>query len=151
MKAIVKEIQVGGCYLAESLEDACAQYGYYRPDRTKIIFVIELPSGEIKQITIRDEDNETVAYGNFEGLPSFLDYAKEVSDEREDERNLELVKYHKDFPEYKNPALGIIFHVDGKPLCRERVRQILKKYTEKPSEPQQSLLRRFFNRLVRRG
>ena len=50
--------------------------------RAKINFTIELPDGKIRNITIRDEDNETVAYGSFEGLPSFLDYAKEVQDEQ---------------------------------------------------------------------
>ena len=82
MKAIVKEIQVGGGSICHSLEDACREYvlmvrnvdGY----RAKICFVIQLPNGETKQITIRDEDSETVAYGNFEGLPGMLDYAKEV-------------------------------------------------------------------------
>ena len=85
MKAVVKSIQIGGGLNVVNLEDACQKYidmisnsgeqGY----RAKIIFLIKLPNGEEKQITIRDEDNETVAYGNFEGLPSFLDYAKEVT------------------------------------------------------------------------
>ena len=78
MKAIVKEIQVGGVWDAESLEDACLKYITLKPNRSKIIFVIQLPNKEIKQITIRDEDAETVAYGDFKGLPSFLDYSKEV-------------------------------------------------------------------------
>lgn len=85
-KAVVKEIQVGGYKCVHSLEVACKSYcdmvekeeGY----RAKLIFVIKLPNGEIKQITIRDEDNQTVAYGDFEGLPGFLDYAKEVCKER---------------------------------------------------------------------
>lgn len=84
MKAIIKSIQVGGLYEASSLEEACKKYvgmitsareeGY----RAKIIFLIHLPNGEEKQLTIRDEDNQTVAYGNFVGLPTMLDYAKEV-------------------------------------------------------------------------
>jgi len=82
MKAVVKEIQVGGGRTYKSLEEACREYvdmistnsGYY----AKINFTIKLPNGQIKSITIRDEDNETVAYGDFDGLPNFLDYSKEV-------------------------------------------------------------------------
>jgi len=87
-KAIVKDIQVGGGICVISLEEACKEFirmvsrssdsGY----RAKINFTIKLPSGTIKAITIRDEDGETVAYGDFEGLPSMLDYAKEVLRER---------------------------------------------------------------------
>jgi len=60
-KAIVKEIQIGGYEFAHSLELACGKYldMIYsgRPYRSKMIFVIELPNGETKQITIRDEDD----------------------------------------------------------------------------------------------
>ena len=79
--AIVKEIQVGGLDVCNNLEKACS----YLLDqiavgnsRVKLNFTVKLPSGEIKSITIRDEDNETVAYGDFEGLPSMLDYAREM-------------------------------------------------------------------------
>uniref|UniRef100_A0A6H1ZF01 Uncharacterized protein n=1 Tax=viral metagenome TaxID=1070528 RepID=A0A6H1ZF01_9ZZZZ len=82
MKAIVKEIQVGGDIILTNLEDACEEYCgmLFRQDapKTKIHFTIEMPDGSIKGITIRDTDGETVAYGDFEGLPSFLDYAKVV-------------------------------------------------------------------------
>lgn len=78
MKAIVKQIQVGGICEAKSLEEACEKYTQPTIMRSKIYFLIKLPNGEEKSITIRDEDDETVAYGDFEGLPSFLDYAKEV-------------------------------------------------------------------------
>jgi len=88
MKAIVKEIQVGGYEDCPNLEEACKFFtemmevaGAKFVPRTKIIFVIQLPNGETKQITIRDEDYETVAYGDFEGLPSILDYAKELAQE----------------------------------------------------------------------
>lgn len=77
MKAIVKEIQVGGYKTFTSLEEACHEFVKGQP-RPKMNFAIQLPNREIKYITIRDEDNETVAYGNFEGLPSMLDYAKEI-------------------------------------------------------------------------
>ena len=86
-KAIVTSIQVGGAHNVSSLEEACRQYikmvetasdgGY----RAKIQFIIQLPK-DVKSITIRDEDDQTVAYGDFEGLPSFLDYSKEVVDEK---------------------------------------------------------------------
>lgn len=76
MKAIVKEIQVGGVYDAVNLEDACNKF--CDCPRSKINFTIKLPNGEIKSITIRDEDDETVAYGDFEGLPSFLEYSRDV-------------------------------------------------------------------------
>jgi len=81
MKAIVEEIQVGGVTIAKSLFSACCELKVQHGtnyNRTKLNFTIKLPSGETKSITIRDEDNETVAYGNFEGLPNFLDYSKEV-------------------------------------------------------------------------
>ncbi len=84
-KAIVVNIQIGGAYEAKNLEEACRKYiemvdgsiqmGY----RAKMSFVIKALDGEDKQITIRDEDYQTVAYGNFAGLPSFLDYAREVT------------------------------------------------------------------------
>jgi len=89
MKAIVTEIQVGGFRTVSNLRDACEEYTSMFlgkgtvPFRTKIHFEIALPSGIRKVITIRDEDNQTVAYGDFEGLPSFLDYAKEVMGEEE--------------------------------------------------------------------
>jgi len=88
MKAIVTEIQVGGFHTCSNLKDACEEYldmfmGDSIVPRTKIHFEIALPSGIRKTITIRDEDNQTVAYGDFKGLPSFLDYAKEVMGEEE--------------------------------------------------------------------
>jgi len=82
-KAIVTEIQVGGLHTCHGLKDTCEEYLEILQEqeimpRTKIHFTIRLPNGEIKTITIRDEDNQTVAYGDFKGLPNFLDYAKEV-------------------------------------------------------------------------
>ncbi len=82
MKAVVTEIQIGGGRIVHSLAMAVRSYvemmqnvDGYRP---KINFTILLPNNSGRTITIRDEDGETVAYGNFEGLPSFLDYSKEV-------------------------------------------------------------------------
>jgi len=80
MKAKVIEIQVGGTSNCDSLQTACDLFLFGISLRSKINFAIELPNGEIKSITIRDEDDETIAYGDFEGLPSFLDYCEEVKD-----------------------------------------------------------------------
>ena len=74
-KAVVKEIQVGGYHTCHSLRDACEEYLDPACTRSKMLFAIELPSGEVKQITIRDEDGEVVAYGDFDGLPDFLEYS----------------------------------------------------------------------------
>ena len=83
-KTLVKDIQVGGDVCVNSLEEACKEFakmvsrsseaGY----RAKLNFAIELPDGTVKSITIWGEDDQTVAYGDFEGLPSFLDYSKEI-------------------------------------------------------------------------
>jgi len=80
-KAIVKEIQIGGLGICDTLDEACRRYTEYVDNDgplTKMVFAIELPSGEIRQITIRQEDEEIVAYGDFGELPSFLDYTKAV-------------------------------------------------------------------------
>lgn len=82
----VVEIQVGGVWVCHTLEEAVKEYqrmlneveGY----RAKINFTIELPDGQVKSITIRDDDEETIAYGDFEGLPSFLDWANERGGEK---------------------------------------------------------------------
>lgn len=83
MKAIVKQIQVGGSYIASNLEDACVEFCRPKHDYgiPKIHFLIELPNGETKFVTIRDEDSQTVAYGDFEDLPSFTDYAKDIEND----------------------------------------------------------------------
>lgn len=85
-KAIVKEIQVGGYNCFKSLHEACNDYVNSMKEsncsmRPKIIFTIELPNGDIKQITIRDEEDQAVAYGDFEGLPDFLEYSKIIEKE----------------------------------------------------------------------
>lgn len=91
MKAVVKEIQVGGSVCVNSLEEACKEFirmtlhSSYGGYRAKINFAIKLPDGAIKAITIRDEDDKTVAYGDFEGLPSMQDYAKEIAKQVEEE------------------------------------------------------------------
>jgi len=45
---------------------------YNRERNAELHFTIKLPNGEITHITIRDEGNGTVAYGDFEGLSSFF-------------------------------------------------------------------------------
>ena len=76
------EIQIGGGHIVHSLEDACREYvkmiGSGESVRTKINFCIKDKEGNHKTITIRDEDDKTIAYGDFEGLQNFLEYAKEA-------------------------------------------------------------------------
>jgi len=81
MKCEVTEIQVGGFHICHSLEDMCREYLDMLKDgnagiapRTKIYFSIETRDGD-KGITIREDDG-IVAYGDFDGLESFLDYAQ---------------------------------------------------------------------------
>ena len=84
MKAVVNQIQVCGRRLHKMLSDACLDYLKCiaeGTDREKMNFSITLPNGEIKHITIRQEDDEVVAYGDFEGLPNVLEYAREVTGE----------------------------------------------------------------------
>ena len=78
----VTEIQVGGLTIVHNLEEACREFirmlNSDMPVRTKISFCIKTRDGSIKQITIRDEDDKTVAYGSFEGLIDSLEYAQLV-------------------------------------------------------------------------
>ena len=86
MVAVVKEIQVCGGRLFTNLEKACRDYLECLAngiDREKLNFSITLPDGKTKHITIRQEDNRVVAYGDFEGLQNALDYAKEVINDTE--------------------------------------------------------------------
>lgn len=79
MKAIVTEVQVCGGRIFNNLEEACKDYLQCLSegiDREKLNFGITLPSGEVKHITVRQEGDQIVAYGDFQGLPSFLNYAK---------------------------------------------------------------------------
>ena len=77
--ATVKEIQVCGGKIHKMLSEACLDYleciaeGI---DREKISFSILLSNGETKQITIRQEDDRVVVYGDFEGLPDALEWAQ---------------------------------------------------------------------------
>ena len=88
MKAKVIEIQVcGAITFRKWLSDACLEYikcVTLGIDREKIAFVIRLPDGSIKSITIRQEDDDIVAYGDFEGLPTMLDYVKTEKEKNEE-------------------------------------------------------------------
>ena len=78
--AKVKEIQICGGKISTSLYKACKEYvkvideGWI--DREKLSFTIILPSKEVKHITIRQEDDGMLAYGDFEGLPNFLEWSQ---------------------------------------------------------------------------
>ena len=80
--AMVKEIQVCGGRIFTNLADVCADYLDCLEqdiDREKINFSVAMPNGQVKHITFRQEDDRIVVYGDFEGLPSFFDYAQEVT------------------------------------------------------------------------
>ena len=77
--ATVREIQVFGISIFNSLGKACQDYLKYREDgtnRAKMSFCIVLANGDVKYITIRQEDDRVVAYGDFEGLPNSLEWAQ---------------------------------------------------------------------------
>jgi len=73
----VVSIQIGGITIANSLLDACLRYIHDNPPRSKISFIIRDNNGELKSLTIRDMDKGTVAYGNFDGIQDFLEFAQE--------------------------------------------------------------------------
>ena len=77
--ATVKEIQVCGGKIHKTLSEACLSYlesVANGTDREKINFATLLTNGETKHITIRQEDNRVIAYGDFDGLPNALEYAQ---------------------------------------------------------------------------
>ncbi len=80
MKVVVTEIQVGGGPLASTLEEAFTLYIFGLPSSApdKINFTVKLLTGEVKHITLRQENDQVIAYGDLEGLPSFLEYSKET-------------------------------------------------------------------------
>ena len=78
--ATVNEIQVCGGKTYKMLSEACLDYLECiaeGTDREKISFSILLSNGETKHITIRQTDSKTIAYGDFAGLPNFLEWASE--------------------------------------------------------------------------
>ncbi len=79
MVAVVTEIQTGGVYNTTSLDDAIKVYhhdGKHNMSIAKINFSIQLPDGTKRSITVRQEKDRVVAYGNFDGLESFIEYAE---------------------------------------------------------------------------
>jgi len=67
MIPVVKEIQVCGGRLFNNLEEACKDYLRcleVGTDRKKFNFTIVLPNGEVKHITIKQENDQMVAYGD---------------------------------------------------------------------------------------
>jgi len=78
--AVVKSIQVGGVVAAGSLVEMAGllMAEDLQGVPLKASFEIKLSNGTTRTITIRDEDHHTVAYGDFDGLGSFLDYAQET-------------------------------------------------------------------------
>lgn len=77
--ATVREIQVCGIQIHKMLSDACLDYLNCiaeGTDRDKMSFCIVLANGDVKYITIRQEDDRIVAYGDFEGLPDSLEWAQ---------------------------------------------------------------------------
>ena len=75
----VTSIQIGGGDIVQTLEEACLKYIEMlrsgEPIYTKISFAIKTKDGSVKMITIRD-DEETIAYGDFDGLSSFIEVAR---------------------------------------------------------------------------
>ena len=77
--ATVREIQVCGGRIHTNLREACQDYLQCLSDgvdRKKINFAIVLKDGTVKHITIRQEDDDMAAYGDFEGLPNFIEWAQ---------------------------------------------------------------------------
>ena len=89
-KAVVREIQIGGLTVVNTpqFSDLVKAFDW---DSTEIIpmkvaFTITLPNGRTKHLTIRQETDCMIVYGDFDGLPSFLDYAQSVIQEEDLER-----------------------------------------------------------------
>jgi len=77
--AKVREIQSCGGKISLRLMDACFDYledVIDGTDRSKLNFSIETDSGDIKHITFCQEDNGIHVYGDFEGMPNFLEWAQ---------------------------------------------------------------------------
>lgn len=92
MKAVVKEIQINGGLIVSDLDSAVKRLSYEGPQ--KIHFCIEMPDGSLKGISFRQEGQEVLAYGDFEGLPDFIDVVEAVSGKtlRRDRSKITTVK-----------------------------------------------------------
>jgi hypothetical protein len=78
--AEVIEIQVCGGKICADLKSACEEYLRCIEndvDREKIHFSVSLRNDVVKHITFRKTDDGIVVYGDFEGLPNFVEWAKE--------------------------------------------------------------------------
>ena len=82
-EAIVTEIQVCGGRICHSLIDACREYLAYQEetDREKLHFSITLADGSIKAITIRQDGNRVICYGDFAGIPNAFEWAMGLKQE----------------------------------------------------------------------
>ncbi len=79
--AKVKEIQVCGGRVVTGLLSACDEFITEidrETDRPKLHFAIVLDDGSIKSITFRQIGGEVEVYGDFEGMPNFLDWSKRI-------------------------------------------------------------------------
>lgn len=79
--AKVREIQVCGTRTTTRLSDACL--GYLEEvtegtDREKLNFSITLDDGTTKHITFRQENDGIHVYGDFEGMPNFLEWSRKM-------------------------------------------------------------------------
>lgn len=79
--AKVEEIQVCGGDTATTLIDACLVYIQavdQDTDREKLNFSIILDDGTTKHITFRQENDGIHVYGDFEGMPNFLEWSRKM-------------------------------------------------------------------------
>lgn len=83
--ASVREIQVCGGKIVSTLEEACKEYLHCLEegtDREKIHFWIALDSKEgSRAITFRQWGDAVEVYGDFDGLPNFLEWTKDKMSE----------------------------------------------------------------------
>lgn len=85
----VKEIQVCGGTIIKpayhgTLADICLAYlqdVIQGTDREKIRFTVILDDDTVKDITFRQEDDGIQVYGDFEGIPNFLEWSKRETQE----------------------------------------------------------------------
>ena len=82
--AKVREIQVCGGIICTTLEDTCRKYlsaVSQGVDREKLHFSIILDTGEGGEITFRDWDGSIEVYGDFNGMPDFLEWSRRQTNE----------------------------------------------------------------------
>jgi len=79
--AEIEEIQVCGGHVHQHLYSVCLDYIACvdgKIDREKINFAVALDDGSVKHITFRETDDGVQVYGDFEGMPNALEWAKRV-------------------------------------------------------------------------